>query len=66
MWENIMYQQFQLVHFGRYTYLDTEEMAVFERRYFHELLAKQKMEEKEAHEKALMEMKNKSKTSKGR
>lgn len=57
-----MYQQFQLVHFGRYGYIDTEEMTVFERRYFHELLAKQKTEEREAHEKALQEMKNRKST----
>lgn len=58
-----MRQQFQLVYYGSFSYEDTQGMAVFERRYFHDLLATQKQEEKSAREQAVEEARRKQSSS---
>lgn len=57
-WNNIVEQQFFLVYQGNFTYEDTEELAVFERRTLFDLLRFTKDEEKKAREEAREEAEN--------
>ena len=56
-------QQFQMVYFGKFSYQDTEDMSVEERRRIYDILYEQKKTEKEEYEKAVREAK--AKQSKG-
>lgn len=57
-WESICTQQFQMSYYGKISYEASEEMSVYERKFFYNLLVETKKEEAEARKEAMEKAKS--------